>query len=296
MQNLLNNIYSIDNIITYIIIAIVALVILFVIILIFGKKDQKLEETKRLELMNKELEKTSTDAFKEEKEQPIKLESEDIKEKYPEILLPPTNNEVSNTKEPIKEVSLNDDTEPVSEPTVSIPFEAINDTPILKKQEEKPLIFVNEPVNEEPKKEITIEEPKTVNVVEFTPKEEPKAPLISVIYDEPEPKEQVKEEIPEFNFDEIKPEINKAVEPKKEHYERQSTGYEGTLPRPQIFSSVYVEKKEETPEVMEIKDEPKEQVEDDFELPQLKTKEEKPQPEPTFSFESLNGEEYKINR
>lgn len=294
MQNLLNNIYSIDNIITYIIIAIVALVILFVIILIFGKKDQKLEETKRLELMNKELEKTSTNAFKEEKEQPIKLESEDIKEKYPEILLPPTNNEVSNTKEPIKEVSLNDDTEPVSEPTVSIPFEAINDTPILKKQEEKPLIFVNEPVNEEPKKEITIEEPKTVNVVEFTPKEEPKAPLISVIDDEP--KEQVKEEIPEFNFDEIKPEINKAVEPKKEHYERQSTGYEGTLPRPQIFSSVYVEKKEETPEVIEIKDEPKEQVEDDFELPQLKTKEEKPQPEPTFSFESLNGEEYKINR
>ncbi len=296
MQNLLNNIYSIDNIITYIIIAIVALVILFVIILIFGKKDQKLEETKRLELMNKELEKTSTDAFKEEKEQPIKLESEDIKEKYPEILLPPTNNEVSNTKEPIKEVSLNDDTEPVSEPTVSIPFEAINDTPILKKQEEKPLIFVNEPVNEEPKKEITIEEPKTVNVVEFTPKEEPKAPLISVIDDEPEPKEQVKEEIPEFNFDEIKPEIDKAVEPKKEHYERQSTGYEGTLPRPQIFSSVYVEKKEETPEVIEIKDEPKEQVEDDFELPQLKTKEEKPQPEPTFSFESLNGEKYKINR
>lgn len=296
MQNLLNNIYSIDNIITYIIIAIVALVILFVIILIFGKKDQKLEETKRLELMNKELEKTSTDAFKEEKEQPIKLESEDIKEKYPEILLPPTNNEVSNTKEPIKEVSLNDDTEPVSEPTVSIPFEAINDTPILKKQEEKPLIFVNEPVNEEPKKEITIEEPKTVNVVEFTPKEEPKAPLISVIDDEPKPKEQVKEEIPEFNFDEIKPEIDKAVEPKKEHYERQSTGYEGTLPRPQIFSSVYVEKKEETPEVIEIKDEPKEQVEDDFELPQLKTKEEKPQPEPTFSFESLNGEEYKINR
>lgn len=294
MQNLLNNIYSIDNIITYIIIAIVALVILFVIILIFGKKDQKLEETKRLELMNKELEKTSTNAFKEEKEQPIKLESEDIKEKYPEILLPPTNNEVSNTKEPIKEVSLNDDTEPVSEPTVSIPFEAINDTPILKKQEEKPLIFVNEPVNEESKKEITIEEPKTVNVVEFAPKEEPKAPLISVIDDEP--KEQVKEEIPEFNFDEIKPEINKAVEPKKEHYERQSTGYEGTLPRPQIFSSVYVEKKEETPELIEIKDEPKEQDEDDFELPQLKTKEEKPQPEPTFSFESLNGEEYKINR
>lgn len=294
MQNLLNNIYSIDNIITYIIIAIVALVILFVIILIFGKKDQKLEETKRLELMNQELEKTSTDAFKKIQEQPTKLESEEIKEKYPEILLPPTNSEISNTKEPIKEVALTDDVEPVSEPTISIPFETINDTPILKKQEEKPLVFVNEPINEEPKKEITITEPETVNVVEFNPKEETKTPFISVIDDEA--KKEVKEEFKEFNFDEIQPEINQTKEPKKEHYERQSTGYEGTLPRPQIFSSVYVEKKEETPEVIEIKNKPEEQSEDDFELPQLKTKEEKVQSEPTFSFESLNGEEYKINR
>ena len=47
MNEVLNKIYSIDNIIVYIVVAIVVLSILFLIILLFGKKDQKLEETKR---------------------------------------------------------------------------------------------------------------------------------------------------------------------------------------------------------------------------------------------------------
>lgn len=312
MQNLLNDIYSIDNIITYIIMAIVALVILFIIILIFGKKDQKLEETKRLELMNKNLDdKKDEDAFKQENTEGVKLEKEQIHEKYPDILLPSSNQSEKENSNIIKEVQpLEEEVEKDEEPTVSIPFEKFNETPILKKKEEVPLVINQEP--EIPtifeKQEIEIaEDPINVELKEFTPQKEIEPIKKINIINKDEESEFIQLDsftpkkddfqLPEIKLDDIKlkPEENKIeIMEEKTHYERPNTGYEGTLPRPQIFSSVYVEKKEEEPEIIEITENTTEDDDLDFELPQLKSEPKKE--EPTFSFESLTGEKYNINK
>lgn len=63
-MNFIYELYKNDNFTLYLTIALVVLVILFVIVLLFGKKDQKLEETKKLEF----------EAFKEKKEEPTKVE------------------------------------------------------------------------------------------------------------------------------------------------------------------------------------------------------------------------------
>ncbi len=59
MQDLLDKMYSIENFSTYLVIAIVVLIVLFVLVLMLGKKDQKLEETKRLQRL-------SEDGFKDQ--------------------------------------------------------------------------------------------------------------------------------------------------------------------------------------------------------------------------------------
>lgn len=312
MQNLLNDIYSIDNIITYIIMAIVALVILFVIILIFGKKDQKLEETKRLELMNKNLDdKKDEDAFKQENVEGVKLEKEQIHEKYPDILLPSSNQSEKENTDVIKEVQpLQEKIEKDEESTISIPFEKLNETPILKKKEEIPLIINKEqeiPKIDEKREIEIVEEPISVELKEFTPPKEVMPVKNINIIDKDEESDSIqldsfetkKEDLqmPEIKLDDIKIKTEeKPIEiiEDKIHYERPNTGYEGTLPRPQIFSSVYVEKKEEKPEVIEIvgKDESDDDL--DFELPQLKSEPKKDNQ--TFSFESLTGEKYNINK
>ncbi len=313
MQNLLNDIYSIDNIITYIIMAIVALVILFVIILIFGKKDQKLEETKRLELMNKNLDdKKDEDAFKQENTSGVKLEKEQIHEKYPDILLPNSNQSEKESDNVIKEVQpYEEKIEKDEEPTISIPFEKVNETPILKKKEETPLVINKEqdvPKIAEKQEIELVEEPINVELKEFTPPQE-MMPVNNInIIDKDEESDFIqldsfetkKEDLqmPEIKLDDIKIEVEeKPIEiiEEKPHYERPNTGYEGTLPRPQIFSSVYVEKKEEKPEVIEIVNTDEKEDDDlDFELPQLKS--EPKNDDQTFSFESLTGEKYNINK
>lgn len=67
MMDFLSNLYQNDNFTLYLTIILVVLVILFVVVLIFGKKDQKLEETKRLQ-------KIEMEGFKEEKTEPVKVE------------------------------------------------------------------------------------------------------------------------------------------------------------------------------------------------------------------------------
>ena len=71
-MNFVYELYKNENFTTYLIIALVVLLALFVIVLIFGKKDQKLEETKKLQ-------KIDLDAFKEKKEEPKKVEVSEIK-------------------------------------------------------------------------------------------------------------------------------------------------------------------------------------------------------------------------
>ena len=61
MMDFIYELYKSDNFVMILSIVLVVLVLLFVLVFIFGKKDQKLEETKRLQ-------KLEMDTFKKEKE------------------------------------------------------------------------------------------------------------------------------------------------------------------------------------------------------------------------------------
>ena len=94
-MNFIYELYKDENFTTYLVIALVVLVALFIVVLIFGKKDQKMEETKRLQ-------KIDPDAFKEDKKEPEKVEiskkeEQPIVEDVPEIELPKIDEEVHVT-------------------------------------------------------------------------------------------------------------------------------------------------------------------------------------------------------
>lgn len=74
MKDFIYKLYSYDNFTLYLTIILVILVILFVLVLIFGKRDQKLEETKMLRLAELEKNGLKQDAFKEENKEPEKVE------------------------------------------------------------------------------------------------------------------------------------------------------------------------------------------------------------------------------
>ena len=67
MKDFIYELYQNDNFTLYLTIALVILIILFVIVFFFGKKDEKLEETRRLQ-------KIELDTFKKEDETQAKLE------------------------------------------------------------------------------------------------------------------------------------------------------------------------------------------------------------------------------
>ena len=74
-MNFIYDLYQKDNFTLILVVLLVILIIAFVVVYFFGKKDQKLEETKRLQ-------KIELDTFKEEKLEPAKLE---VKEEVPVI-------------------------------------------------------------------------------------------------------------------------------------------------------------------------------------------------------------------
>ena len=129
MKDFLYNLYQNDNFTLYLTIALVVLVVLFVIVLIFGKKDQKLEETKRLQ-------KIELEGFKEENKEPEKVEVP-AKEDVPAPVVEETKEEVVA---PVK-----NDTEEVTvttfEPEVKeeIPVVEEKDDTIVFMKDDKPL-------------------------------------------------------------------------------------------------------------------------------------------------------------
>lgn len=129
MKDFLYNLYQNDNFTLYLTIALVVLVVLFVIVLIFGKKDQKLEETKRLQ-------KIELEGFKEENKEPEKVEVP-VKEDVPAPVVEETKEEVVA---PVK-----NDTEEVTvttfEPEVKeeIPVVEEKDDTIVFMKDDKPL-------------------------------------------------------------------------------------------------------------------------------------------------------------
>lgn len=131
MKDFIYGLYQNDNFTLILVIALVVLIIAFVVVYFFGKKDQKLEETKRLQ-------KIELDAFKQEEKAPEKVEvKEELKKEDEEK---ETINEDVNVTEFIPDVK-----EEIEE-EVNIP---------LKKEEEVKPLFKD---HEEEEKPISINE------------------------------------------------------------------------------------------------------------------------------------------
>ncbi len=250
MKDFIYGLYQNDNFTLILVIALVVLIIAFVVVYFFGKKDQKLEETKRLQ-------KIELDAFKQEEKVPEKVEVKEELKKEDEVK--ETINEDVNVTEFIPDVK-----EEIEE-EVNIP---------LKKEEEvKPLFKDHE------------EEEKPIGINELSSDledEKLESDLSSL--------ESIKNEFNSINIPEVKEEIEKPV----------------FKPSPQIFSSVFVDKKEENivsnneeEHVTEIKKEQKpmdaklfsiidDEDEEDIELPSLKNE------EVTNDLDKINGEVYNL--
>lgn len=250
MKDFIYGLYQNDNFTLILVIALVVLIIAFVVVYFFGKKDQKLEETKRLQ-------KIELDAFKQEEKAPEKVEvKEELKKEDEEK---ETINEDVNVTEFIPDVK-----EEIEE-EVNIP---------LKKEEEVKPLFKD---HEEEEKPISINE-----LASDLEDEKLESDLSSL--------ESIKNEFNSINIPEVKEEIEKPV----------------FKPSPQIFSSVFVDKKEENivsnneeEHVTEIKKEQKpmdaklfsiidDEDEEDIELPSLKNE------EVTNDLDKINGEVYNL--
>ena len=304
MMDFIYELYQNDNFVLYLTIALVILIILFVLVLIFGKRDQKLEETKRLQ-------KIDVDAFKEEQpKEEVKAEvpTPEIKEEVKPVLEEPKEEPKVTEEETPKAKSIFDDTQvlPIKKTTEIENAEEINVTTF------EPKASVTEEIAIEPKKEekkavikplVDIEEEdKPINIKEL---DEINFDDINLEKDLDEI-ENIKKEFNSIEIPKIKEEKeDKVVEEKKE-----TKAYK---PGQQIFSSVFVNKetpKEEVKEEIsktEVKETPKPKtslfsIQDDdeetIELPPLKkteTKEESPKTETkTFSFDDITGETYNI--
>lgn len=250
MKDFIYGLYQNDNFTLILVIALVVLIIAFVVVYFFGKKDQKLEETKRLQ-------KIELDAFKQEENVPEKVEVKEELKKEDEVK--EAINEDVNVTEFIPDVK-----EEIEE-EVNIP---------LKKEEEvKPLFKDHE---EE-------EKPISINELSSDLEDEKLENDLSSL-------ESIKNEFNSINIPEVKEEIEKPV----------------FKPSPQIFSSVFVDKKEENivsnneeEHVTEIKKEQKpmdaklfsiidDEDEEDIELPSLKNE------EVTNDLDKINGEVYNL--
>lgn len=250
MKDFIYGLYQNDNFTLILVIALVVLIIAFVVVYFFGKKDQKLEETKRLQ-------KIELDAFKQDEKAPEKVEVKEEVKNEPEVK--ETVNEDVNVTEFIPDIK-----EEIEE-EVNIP---------LKKEEEVKPLFKD---HEEEEKPISINE-----LASDLEDEKLENDLSSL--------ESIKNEFNSINIPEVKEEVEKPV----------------FKPSPQIFSSVFVDKKEENivsnneeEHVTEIKKKEKpmdaklfsiinDEDEDDIELPSLKNE------ETTNDLDKINGEVYNL--
>lgn len=250
MKDFIYGLYQNDNFTLILVIALVVLIIAFVVVYFFGKKDQKLEETKRLQ-------KIELDAFKQEEKVPEKVE---VKEEL--------------KKEDEEKETINEDVN-VTEfiPDVKEEIEEEVNIPLKKEEEVKPLFKDHE---EE-------EKPISINELSSNLEDEKLENDLSSL-------ESIKNEFNSINILEVKEEMEKPV----------------FKPSPQIFSSVFVDKKEENivsnneeEHVTEIKKEQKpmdaklfsiidDEDEEDIELPSLKNE------EVTNDLDKINGEVYNL--
>jgi CBS domain-containing protein len=300
MNDFLNQLYSNEHFSMYLFVAIILLVIVFLLILFLGKKDKQLEETKRLEKLNQDGVKSEENKISEG------IVTDEVKEEVhmPDILITNPNDNVyeANKKvendvvEDVPVISQNNEEQVENkDDDLMIQFENNNDAPLLSSDEEKPLVFDNIPTedNNDVDEMISIPNPESVKATIFTPDEK---------VQEKEQKETIVENktipevtIPDFSFDDLESSLNeeyKNEEKKSENVidmQPRSTGYEGTLNSPKIFSSVFVNEQKEEKKVTDDVD--------DMDLPELKKEEpilDDNNQNSTFNLESISGETYNL--
>ena len=190
-MNFIYDLYQKDNFTLILVIILVILIIAFVIVYFFGKKDQKLEETKRLQ-------KIELDTFKEEKVEPVSLE---VKEETPIIKSEEVN--VTEFKPEIKEnIDVIENEEPKD----------------LEENISKPLFKDTE------------EEKSPISISELPDVKEDDSELVTGLSS----LESIKNEFNSIEIPEVKEIKDEKVEEKPIF-----------KPSPQIFSSVFVDKRED---------------------------------------------------
>lgn len=255
MMDFIYELYKSDNFVMILSIVLVVLVLLFVLVFIFGKKDQKLEETKRLQ-------KLEMDTFKKEKK------NDDVKLEVP----------VSESVVPVAPVEVRTEPTPIEEEK---PISNEDANMVVFEPEEKPSII---PLEDEVENKIPVM-PKPL----FSDNEEEESPIS--INDLPVLNEEDKKMESGLNtLESIKNEFDKIEIPKvkDEPLIKEETTEKVFKPSPQIFSSVYVNKNEES--VTKVNDEVRSSIpevneeevsnklftiededDDDIELPTLKS-------------------------
>ena len=284
MMDFIYDLYQNDNFVLYLTIALVILVVLFVVVLFFGKKDQKLEETKRLQ-------KLELDTFKEEKTEPTKVEVSEVKEELP--------NEVVKEEPKVEE----------EKPVKSI-FDETSSIPLVKEEVSED-VKIDEPQNVEVTTfEPIIKEDKPKVKEDDKPLFMPSSDVDDIGKDLSEleklkeefrnmdlPKEEKIEENKVIEEDIFPSRLNRKVEEEKSLRMKDNTEEKKYKPS-SVFSSVFVNNNEEKPEVKEeVKEEPKKVSlftieDDDLELPTLKKEEQKE----NINLDNITGETYNINR
>lgn len=212
MMDFIYELYKSDNFVMILSIVLVVLVLLFVLVFIFGKKDQKLEETKRLQ-------KLEVDTFKNEKK------NDDVKLEVP----------VSESVVPVAPVEVRAEPTPIEEEK---PISNEDANMVVFEPEEKPSII---PLDDEVENKIPVM-PKPL----FSDNEE-ESPIS--INDLPVLNEEDKKMESGLNtLESIKNEFDKIEIPevKDEPLIKEETSEKVFKPSPQIFSSVYVNKNEES--------------------------------------------------
>ena len=321
MSEFINGIYEIENITTYISIAIGVLFVLFFIILFLGKKDQKLEETKKLQKLDMDAFKENSEALKIE----IKKDEENINsdEEKTNIEEQVQNKEQEENKvlektsapdEEEAEISLSNlaaPTDRIELPKLKIesnldfeplPEENNNEekVPVIEeKQEENNFTFedlVNQAVNDKTDNTVETKELEKEEFVEESPiVEETVNPFVSpATVFEPITKPEITEQ-PVVTFDDYNM-SSILEEPKDEIIIAKADKTEAakmTLGNT-VFSSVYAPKKDE--DIIDLTNLSKKPVEEKNEEIKFSDDEDLSKTLVNTSFDALLGESYDIKK
>jgi len=190
--------YKSDNFIIILSVILVILVVLFIIVFFWGKKDKKLEETKKLEKIN-----LDTDGFKEEHTEEVKVEVKPEEEVVVKEFTPEVEKKIVTEEVKVEPVEVKEEVK-VEEPVIK------EDTKPLFSDTEGSLDRLNKVMDEIDKiPEVEVKKEKEIEVKSpFKPSE-----VFSSVYVKKEEEKPILEKEEEVNIENIKPE---EVEIKKE--------------------------------------------------------------------------------